>query len=181
MGLELEMTLGGPGVVGVAGRINYRETHADYDSPNWGQVSSQMAGIGVYGFSADRIGVAGIGKDQGVTARREKIGVQGMGGTGPGGHFSSKLLEGKVNNAQVHIEAQQMSVPSVVEEAKVYGIRPTVVDQLPRTAKPGDLLLTLPMAATDYQLALLWICTGDQAGVALWQQVLLGEIIKGTR
>jgi hypothetical protein len=197
---------GGPGVVGVAGREDSPETYADYGS----QTFEALAGIGVVGVSLNHVGVYADGKEHGIIAKGgsgiginavgDTTGVQGVGnigvegsGTigvkgignngGPGGLFSSSVLEGGTNTAQIHLDAQQMRVPSAANEvsAQYRRIRPTVVDQLPKTAQIGDLLLTHSEAAGDYLPALLWICTGGRAGAAVWQQVLLGEPIDGKR
>jgi hypothetical protein len=168
-GVAVRKDIGGPGVVGVAGRVNFPETFADYGTPTF----NNMEGIGVFGRSETKHGVVGQGRE---------IGVVGHGKTGPGGHFSSNLLEGQRNNPQIHIDAQEMSVPSVVEVQTVSAIRPTAVDKLPKFAQLGDLLLTFSRVAGDAQLALLWICTGVLAsGAAVWQQVLLGQTIEGKR
>jgi hypothetical protein len=162
---------GGPGVVGIAGRTNYHEP-----LPDFANAFGAYSGIGVYGASSTKIGVAGVGNFAGVV---------GKSSAGRGGWFVSSL--DPFPKAQLHLEPVQIPFPKIRSHDyyAVTCIRPQEVTELPKAGLPGDLLVIAAKEDAGVPAA-LWFCTkgggaDGKDGVAEWREVLLGPAIQGQR
>jgi len=158
-----------------------------------------------------RFGVVAIGENTGTYSEGIAIGLHAVGKKGPGGFFERlpQLPPGKAVGdhvefyemgalPQIAIKPMPMVVPDAIdigEGAQMLVMPPDQVDQLPRNANAGELLLTMkPLKSSgvsgfeDGAEAFLWLCvkpnavaTGGKTVAAVWKQVLLGPPIEGQR